>query len=436
LPDNPLHVAILGGGYAGMAAAVTLAAQQVPVTVYEAGPVLGGRARRVDINGITLDNGLHVLIGAYRETLRLIAEVRPSPAQALLRLPLDWYMHAHLRLRAPALPAPWHLLTALLTAKGTAWGERWAAIRMMQALRGVRFQLPRDTTVSDLLAIHRQGPLLTQHLWGPLCVAALNTPPEKASAQLFLNILRDGLNGGRADSDVLISRVDLSALFPLPAADYVRARGGTVLTRCRVTAIDPQAQGFQIVANATSHLCTHVVCALPPHQVGAFAAGISALSGTVGMVDAMTYQPITSVYLQFDAPVPLPSPMTGLAKGTAHWLFDRDAICAQRGLIGAVISAEGPHEDLTQDALAKRVHDELAAQFGPLPSLQWQRVISEKRATFSAIPALRRPPQKTPLKNFWLAGDYTASDYPATLEAAVRSGIVCARGILGDTSAL
>jgi hydroxysqualene dehydroxylase len=436
VPDNPLHVAIVGGGYAGMAAAVTLAAQQVPVTVYEAGPVLGGRARRVESNGVALDNGLHILIGAYRETLRLIAEVRPSPAQALLRLPLDWYMHAHLHLHAPALPAPWHLLTALLTAKGTSWGERWAAIRMMQALRSAQFQLPRDTTVNDLLASHRQGPLLTQHLWGPLCVSALNTPPEKASAQLFLNVLRDGLNAGRADSDLLISRVDLSTLFPLPAADYVRARGGAVLTRCRVTAIKPQAQGFQIVANGTSCACTHVVCALPPHQVRPFLSPISALSETMETVEAMTYQPITSVYLQFDARVLLPSPMTGLAMGTAHWLFDREAICAQRGLIGAVISAEGPHEGLTQDELAKRVHDELATQFGPLPALQWQRVISEKRATFSATPGLRRPPQQTPLKNFWLAGDYTASDFPATLEAAVRSGIACAQGILGDTPAL
>jgi uncharacterized protein with NAD-binding domain and iron-sulfur cluster len=142
------------------------------------------------------------------------------------------------------------------------------------------------------------------------------------------------------------------------------------------------------------------------------------------------------VYLQFAGRVPLPTPMTGIAHSVAHWLFDREAICAQRGLIGAVISAEGPHQGLPQDELATRVHAELSAQLGPLPTLQWQRVISEKRATFSATPGLRRPPQQTPLKNFWLAGDYTASDYPATLEAAVRSGIACAHGILGNSAAL
>lgn len=427
---------MIGGGYAGMAAAVTLAEQHVPVTVYEAGPVPGGRARRVDINGIPLDNGLHILIGAYRETLRLIAQVHPSPTNALLRLPLDWYQHQHLHLHAPKFPAPLHLLMALLTAKGASWNERWSAIRMMRALRSTEFRLAQDTTVSALLASHRQGPILTQHLWAPLCVSALNTPPQLASAQLFLNVLRDGLNADRAGSDLLIARVDLSALFPEPAAAYVRARDGQVLTGCRVSTFAAVAGGIQIVAGGTSRVFNHVICALPPHQVAAFVEGNSALADVRNVILAMSYQPIASVYLKFDGRVHLPAPMTGLANGMTQWIFDREAICGQPGLIGAVISAEGLHLDLSQDALAARVHEELAAQFGPLPPLQWQRVITEKRATFSATPGLHRPAQKTTLDNFWLAGDYTASDYPATLEAAVRSGIVCARGILGIAPAL
>ena len=436
MPDTHQHVAIIGGGYAGMAAAVTLTEQGVPVTVYEAGTILGGRARRVEINDTTLDNGLHILIGAYRETLRLIALVHPSPADALLRLPLDWTVHQHLQLRAPKLPAPLHLAAALLTAKGANWRERWAAIRMMRMLRRTKFRLPHDTTVSTLLEKYAQGPVLTRHLWNPLCVSALNTPPDKASAQLFLNVLRDALNADRAGSDLVISRVDLSALFPEPAADFVRAHGGKVLTGCRVTAIDPIAHGLQVTSGGATNTFSHVICALPPHQVAAFLAGITALSETMEIVQAIEYQPITSVYLQFDGRVRLPAPMTGLSRGVAHWLFDREALCGQHGLIGAVISAEGVHQDLTQEALAQRVYEELAAQFGPLPPLRWQRVITEKRATFSATPGLRRPMQKTPLANFWLAGDYTASDYPATLEAAVRSGLSCAHGILGRSAAL
>ncbi len=436
MSDTRPQVAIIGGGYAGMAAAVTLAEQQIPVTVYEAGTVLGGRARRVEINGVALDNGLHILIGAYRETLRLIAQVHPSPTSALLRLPLDWHVHQHLHLRAPKLPAPLHLAVALLTAKGASLGESWAAVRMMQALRGVNFQLNQDITVSALLRNHAQGPVLTQHLWMPLCVSALNTPPDAASAQLFLNVLRDGLNADRAGSDLLIAREDLSALFPQPAAAYVRARGGEVRTVQRVSAVAPADGGFAVTTAKETRNYRHVICALPPHQVGAFLADNTALSDVMAQVQTLEYQSITSVYLQFDGRVQLPSPMIGLSNGCAHWLFDREAICGQRGLIGAVISANGPHLDLTQEALARRVHDELAAQFGPLPPRQWQRVITEKRATFSATPGLQRLLQKTPLKHFWLAGDYTASDYPATLEAAVRSGIACAQGILGDVAAL
>jgi len=142
------------------------------------------------------------------------------------------------------------------------------------------------------------------------------------------------------------------------------------------------------------------------------------------------------VYLQFEGRVQIPAPMTGISHGVAHWIFDREAICGQHGLIGAVISTEGPHQALTQDELGRRVYEELAAHFGPLPRLKWQRVISEKRATFSATPGLRRPTQKTPLVNFYLAGDYTASDYPATLEGAVRSGIACAHWVCESSAAL
>lgn len=180
-----------------------------------------------------------------------------------------------------------------------------------------------------------------------------------------------------------------------------------------------------------AHEFSHVICALPPHHVGTFLQAHPPLKDTVERVAALAYQPITSVYLQFERALPLPAPMLGLTNATAHWLFNRDALCGQRGLIGAVISAAGAHQTLTHDQLAQQVHAELAARFGPLPSLVWHRVIREKRATFSAVPGVRRPAQRTALPGLWLAGDYTAGDYPATLEAAVRSGIACAQGILG-----
>jgi len=421
-----MNVAVIGGGYAGMAAAVELAARGVPVTVFETSKQLGGRARRIEHRGTALDNGLHILIGAYRETLRLIRLVNPAHASALLRLPFEWHIHREFSLAAGRLPAPLHLLGALLTARGIEWNERLAAARFLHALRKSRFTLAHDVSVEQLLEQHRQSEKLKRVLWRPLCVAALNTPPAIASAQVFLNVLRDSLNAARGDSDVVLARVDLSALFPEPAATWITQRGGEVLTARRVTSIDPVENGFAVEAAGQRQTFSHVICALPPHQVNAFLIGITALSEPAAAIERLHYQPIHSVWLQYPTPVALPSPMLGFSQGLIHWVFDREKLCGQRGLIGAVISAEGAHQELGQDELGVRVHHELKRELGGLPDPLWRRVIAEKRATFACTPGLSRPPQATALRNFFLAGDYTASDYPASLEAAVRSGIRCA----------
>lgn len=425
-----MRVAVVGGGYAGMAAAVELAARGITVTVFEAARQFGGRARRVNHRDTALDNGLHILIGAYRETLRLIRLVNPAHASALMRLPFEWNIHREFRLAAGRLPAPLHLASALLGARGINWSERLAAACFLHALRRIRFRLAQDVSVETLLKQHCRSEKLNRVLWRPLCIAALNTPPATASAQVFLNVLRDSLSAARGDSDLVLSRVDLSALFPEPAAAYLGRNGGETLTARRVTAIDPLENGFTVEADGQRRTFSHVICALPPHQVNAFLIGITALSEISDAIGRLHYQPIYSVWLQYPLPIALPSPMLGFSQGLVHWAFDREKLCGQRGLIGAVVSAEGAHQELEHDELGLRVHHELRRRLGDLPEPLWLRVIAEKRATFSCTPGLERPPQVTPLRNFYLAGDYTASDYPATLEAAVRSGIACARHIL------
>ena len=225
----------------------------------------------------------------------------------------------------------------------------------------------------------------------------------------------------------------MSALFPEPASRFVERNGGKVLPGRRATAIDANATGFTIEAGGQRDTFSHVICALPPHQVNAFLIGITALSEIAAAIDQFRYQPIHSVWLQYPESVVLPSPMLGFSHGPIHWAFDREKLCGQRGLIGTVISASGRYQDLTHDELGLIVHQTLKQRFTKLPDPLWQRVIAEKRATFSCTPGVQRPPQVTPLKNFYLAGDYTASDYPATLESAVRSGVICARHILQQT---
>jgi squalene-associated FAD-dependent desaturase len=425
-----MNVAVIGGGYAGMAAAVTLAERGVPVTVFEAARTLGGRARRVEHRDTALDNGLHILIGAYSETLRLMRLVGADPERLLLRMPLTWRIHDRFAFRAAVLPAPLHLLAGLMRARGAPLAERLSAARFVFRMRRRGYSLRRDMTVTTLLDEHRQGGYMTALFWRPLCLSALNTPPESASAQVFLNVLRDGLDGSRASSDLLLPRVDLTRLFPDPASDFVRAAGGSVLTGHRVTAVDESSGAFTVRCGDREDAFSHVVCALPPYHAAAFLIGISALAEAAEAVERLAYQPIYSVYLCYPPEQGLPAPMLGFESRLLQWAFDRGALSGQRGVIGVVISTEGAHQDLAHEELARLVHHELQRQLGPLPEPLWCRVIAEKRATFACTPGLKRPDARTPLKNFLLAGDYVASDYPGTLESAVRSGVSAARMIL------
>ncbi|MBE0622825.1 MAG: NAD(P)-binding protein, partial [Burkholderiales bacterium] len=204
--DHGVNVAVIGAGWAGMAAAVALAEAKTRVTVFEAARHLGGRARSVDIEGMALDNGQHILIGAYRETLRLMRAVGADPERLLLRQPLTIEYPGKFSLRAPRLPAPLHLLAGLLAASGLTWSERVAAVRFMTAMRRNAYRIHADMPVAELLARHDQSGALSRYLWEPLCISALNTPPAAASAQIFLNLFRDALDGARTNSDFLIPR--------------------------------------------------------------------------------------------------------------------------------------------------------------------------------------------------------------------------------------
>jgi len=415
-----LRVAVVGAGYAGMAAAVTLAERGVPVTVFESGALPGGRARRVQAQGETLDNGQHILLGAYAELQRLMRLVG-VPSDAVLRLPLELRFADGFALRALWLPAPLGLPGGLLAASGLPPRERLGAIRFLVSLWRGKFRVEPDCTVASLLARYRQEGRISQYVWRPLCVSALNTPIEQASAQAFATVLRDAFAGEPGASDLLLPRVDLSRLFPEPACDFVRAHGGEVRMGAAVRSISP---GLRVDGETYSR----VVIAVGPHQLRAFAA-------LLGPLPEYSYQPIYTCYLQYPQSTKLPYPMLGLAHGVVQWAFDRGAVmsraCPEPGRIACVISAQGVHQQLSQDTLAATCHSELAAALGGLPEPHWWRVIGEKRATISCTPGLRRPGPDTPTPGVVLAGDYTDAQYPPTLEAAVRSGVRAAHAVLG-----
>ena len=428
-----LNVGIIGGGYAGMAAAVTLAERGIPVTVFESAKQLGGRARGVQYNNTQLDNGQHILLGCYRQTLKLIEQVCGNIEQDFLRLPLQLTLHNRFELKAPALPAPLHLLAGLLTARGLSFTQRLSAARFMLAMRSINFTLPQDITALELLRAHNQGEECVRLLWEPICIAALNTPVHKASAQVLLNVLRDSLNSARADSDILLPRINFSALFPERAARYVKKRNGAVLTSCAVEALIAHEGEIELRTARGSMHFSHIICAASPATAARLFRAVPQFEPIAAQIEALTFQPIYTVYLQYPEQVRLPHTMLGFDRCFAQWLFDKGQIAGQHGLIAAVISAEGLHQELEQERLAQKVVQELHEQLGITEAPLWHQVIAEKRATFSCEPNLTRPGHTTPLDNVLLAGDYTAGDYPATLEGAVMSGARCANLILsGD----
>ncbi len=425
------HIAIVGGGCAGLATAAQLAATGMPVTLFEAAPQLGGRARGLNWNGRRLDNGQHILLGAYHETMRLLRLAGVDVAKNMLRLPLQLTVHPHFELHAARhLPAPFHIVGGLLRAKGLSWRERLAALRLMTLLKLTRFRLPQDEILSLFLERHRQPESLVRLLWEPLCLAVLNTPLNQASAQVFLNVLRDSFSRARSDSDLLLPCQDLSTLIMDPLAQFVRHAGSTICLETMVSSIQTHDGGFAVHHGNLTDYFSHVVLAVSPFRAGELMSALPALADASRWCEAFTYQPIITIYLQYPDNVRLPTPLICLTGGHAQWVIDRGALDGQAGLLAVVISATGAHQTLTQAALATAVAEELRIAFPGWPAQLWHKVIAEKRATFACTPGLPRPQQRTNLPNFYLAGDFTAGDYPATIEGAVRSGVKCAQLIL------
>lgn len=420
-PGARLRVAVVGGGWAGLAAAVEATRRGHHITVFEMAAQLGGRARAVPSAGLMLDNGQHILIGAYSETLALMRAVDVVPALALQRSPLRIaYPDGSGLLLRDGRPLPQFAL-AVLRVRAWSWLDRcallWAAVRWAV----VGFSCDLHMSVAELTAGLPDA--VRCDLIDPLCIAALNTPPDEASASVFLRVLKDALFSGTGSADLLLPRSDLGQLLPDPAAKWLVRAGATLRLGHRVLDIEAGAPGWHVDGEAFEH----VVLATTATEAARLAQSIA--PDWADTAKAMRYEPIVTVYLR-SLGTRLPAPMLALradAELPAQFVFDRGQLGGPEGLLAFVVSGAADWVSRGTPATLEAVHRQARSALGvhlrgPLETIQ---VLVEKRATFACTPALARPAGRI-AAGLHAAGDYVAGPYPATLEGAVRSGLAAA----------
>lgn len=423
------RVAIVGAGWAGCAAAVEAAGNGFDVTLFEASRLLGGRARKTEIEGLTLDNGQHILLGAYSKTLKMMERVGIDPDAAFLRLPLQMHYplgSGAMNFETPRLPAPLHLAVGLLRTKGLGWEDKIALARFFTACRHIRWDIGEDRPLVRLLEQFWQTPRLYGLLWRPLCMASMNTLPEEASAKVFLSILKDSLGARRHASDMLLPRMNLSAIFPEKAAGYLKERGGKIRLGETVRTLDRDESGWTVNSNPEERYDAVILA-----TSAAGAATLLKGQADVTLLEQFEYEPISTCYLKYPDTVRLTRPFYALLdnpdkKEWGQYVFDRGQLAEdQQGLLAVVVSVSSTVDEMDKESLATDIAAQLAKSFSrpELAKPLWSRIITERRATFACTPNLERPALMTGKEGLFLTGDYMRSDYPATLESAISSGM-------------
>ncbi len=433
------RASVVGGGWSGLACALRLADAGVRVTLHEAAPQLGGRARRVELalgdRRYALDNGQHLLVGGYERTLALLARIG-GDASALLRLPFQVRYADGYAIRAARLPAPWHLLAAALGATGMSAAERLALLLWSLRWRLRGWRVTPDRAASELFTGTPAS--LVQRLWEPLCLAALNVRLAEASAQVLLNVLRDTIGATAAASDFVVPRHDLGRLVPDATARVLGELQAELRCSDRIERLARSDGAWHVHSTRDVSRADAVVLALPPNRAADLLDTCGAAPDAASALRALEYAPIATVYLRYAAAPRIEPVLQALREDPerqrfGQWVFDRGALDTRHaGIVSVVISGTGPHVEVDHTTLADQVAGQLTAEFGtPAPSAH--AVIVEKRATIVPSPSVRRPTTRV-APRLYLAGDAADSPYPSTLEGSVRAGEAAAEACLQDLS--
>ena len=424
---NP--IVIVGGGLSGLAAAVRCSSRNHPVLLLEQKPVLGGRAYSfVDAaTGDTVDNGQHLLIAGYERTMAFLSlvgsggllDIQPHP-ELLFHHPEKGFQ----RFSVPSLPTPFNLAAGILSSGLFSIDDRFRLLRAGLAVWRSRVRSWSGLTIAQWLERCGQTPELRRSFWEPLAVSIMNESTVRASASVFLSALRTAFLGSRRAAALAFPRAGLSDLFAEPARRFVEGRGGVVRCRCEVEELRVEnglIAGIRMRGGdpAVAAAC---ILAVPPSNAAALAPFLH-----LDQPERAAASPIVSVHLWFAADV-MPHKFLGVIGRTVQWMFNRRLLAPsarEDGHISAVISAAHDIVKLENDEIVRIVVKDLRSVYGaqipePLRSL----VIREKKATISLTPDLTgaRPGVVTAIPNLYLAGDWTDTGYPATIEGAILSG--------------
>jgi len=442
-------VVVIGGGVAGLAAAASLADRGARVIVVEARPHLGGRASSfVDpATGEIVDNGQHILMGCYRQTfafLRRIDAMSRVRVQPSLAVPSIDTAGNRSVLTCPPLPAPWHLVGGVIEWDALGWGDRLSVLRLgapvkteQRRLRGATglMACSPEETVENWLVRNGQTPRLREMLWDPLALAALNQPPHEAAAPTFVRVLAEMFGSDPRAASIALPTVPLDAMYAAPAREYVEARAGQVWTNALARVVVEGGRAVGVRARGGREVrAGAVVSTLPWFALQPLFGEVPPpVQRIVSDAARMASCPIVTVNLWFDRSV-LGTPFVGLPGRTMQWVFDRGAI-ADSGLshVSLVSSGAASVVGLGSDAVVsialREMRDALPAARSA--AVRNTSVIRERRATFSLAPGqpARPPAGATPLPGFFLAGDWTDTGLPGTIESAAMSGHLAAEAI-------
>jgi len=429
-------VIVIGGGLSGLSTAVDLTSRGLSVCVLERNQHLGGRAYSFidDKTGEEIDNGQHLMMGCYHETrwlLRTIGSDDLATLQPNLHIDFRDPELGSASLHCPSLPGPFHLIVGLLGLKTLSLLDRLNLLRI-----GLEIHKHPETIEPSIegLTVHQwldslgQSEANKKHLWDIIAVGSLNGDPKEVSAVLFYRVLRAAFLGDRANSSLLIPKVGLTRLFNEPGRRYVQLKGGEVLRSCAVEALISEGARVTEVrcSDGVTREARAFVTAIPWHAVANL---LPANEDAVRAIDHLTNSAILSIHLWFDRPV-MDEDFVALLDSRVQWVFNKSkiqGISASSGQsLALTISDANRFVDSEARELVALALDDLRQVFPRVDtaSVVHSVVLKEKRATFSQRPDVEsfRPSCTTSLENLFLAGDWTNTGYPATIEGAVISG--------------